>query len=74
MYSFLRIVNVSCFYFPNFIFKIQFWIYKVHVGNIYFCIRIIHFQHWKNEDKHLTTKQQSQVRIPRKLASQVSIS
>ncbi len=37
----------------------KFWIYKVHVGNIYLFLRIMHFQHWKNKDKHLTIKQQS---------------
>ncbi len=48
IYVFLfRIMNVSCFYFPNFIYKIKFWIYKVPVGNIYFFLRIIHFQQWK---------------------------
>ncbi len=48
-----RIMNVSCFYFPSFIFKIKFWIYEVHVGNIYFFLRIIHFQHRKNKDKYV---------------------
>ncbi len=36
MNYFFRIMNDSCFYFPNFVFKIQFWIYKVNVGNLYF--------------------------------------
>jgi hypothetical protein len=37
IYVFLfRNINVSCFYVSTFIFKIKFWIYKVHVGNIYF--------------------------------------
>jgi hypothetical protein len=36
MKYFVRIINVSCFYFPNFIFKIQFWICKVHVVHLYF--------------------------------------
>jgi hypothetical protein len=58
-------MNVSCFYVPAFIFKIKFWIYKVHVGNMYFFLRIIHFQHWKDKDNYLTIKQQSRVRIPR---------
>jgi hypothetical protein len=53
------------YYVPTFIFKIKFWIYKVHVGNIYFFLRIIHFQHRKNKDKYLTIQQQSRVRIPR---------
>ena len=54
IYVFLfRSMNVSCFYVPTFIFKTKFWIYKVHVGNIYFFLRIIHFQHWKNKDSTL---------------------
>ncbi len=48
-----------CFYFPNFNFNIQFLDNRVHFGNIYFFPRIMHFQHWKNKDKHLTIKQQS---------------
>ncbi len=56
------------FYFLTFIFKVKFWIYKVHVGNVYFFLKIIHFQHWKNKDKYLTIQQQSWVRIPQQLA------
>jgi hypothetical protein len=71
IYVFLfRSINVSCFYVPTFIFKIKFWIYKVHVGNTYFFLRMINFHHWKNKDKYLTIKQQSRVRIPQsKLAA-----
>ncbi len=71
MYSFFRIMNFSSFYFPNFIFKIQFWICKVHFGNIYFFLRNMKFQHWKNKDKQLTKIQRSRVRIQQKLPSHV---
>jgi hypothetical protein len=40
MYYFFRMMNVSCFYFPNLNFEIQFWIYKVYVGNIHIFLGI----------------------------------
>ncbi len=63
MCSYLEVMSLV-FYVSTFIVKNKFWIYKVHVGNIYFFLRIIHFQHWKHKDKYLTIKQQSRVRIP----------
>jgi hypothetical protein len=64
MYSFLRIMNVSCFYFPSFILKFNSGLIK-YILEIYIYSKNYAFL-------ALTIKQQSRVRILRMLASQVS--